>query len=155
MKRTTLCYLDDGSRYLMLYRNKKENDENAGKWIGIGGKVEEGETPDQAMIREVSEETGLTVRSFHYYGIVQFVSDIYEAQDMYLYSSRDFSGSLLPECDEGELRWVEKSKLMSLPMWEGDRFFLEKLLSGVDRVSLRLSYEGDRLVSAEDLLKIT
>ena len=157
MKRATLCYIrrsaDAGQReYLMLYRNKKKDDPNEGKWIGVGGKFEPGETPDECMLREVREETGLTPMSYHFCGVIHFISDTWEDEDMYLYraeASDAGTKAALPACSEGELRWVPENELMELPMWEGDRLFLKPLLEGADEISMTLQYEGDTLVRAE------
>lgn len=145
MKNTTLCYIKNNDKYLMLHRVKKENDENKDKWIGIGGKFEENESPDECLLREVYEETGLTLNSYRLQGIITFVSDLYEGEYMYLYSSEDFSGNLI-ECDEGVLEWIPENELLSLPTWEGDRLFLEKILNNDVFFTLKLIYEGSRLV---------
>ncbi len=150
MINTTLCYIRKDGNYLMLYRNKKENDLNEGKWVGVGGKFEPGETGDECVKREVREETGLLIKDPHFYGIIKFISDRYEAEDMYLYSADSFEGELTRECDEGELRWVPEEELLSLNMWEGDHFFLERIVRGDDRIDLTLRYEGDALVEALD-----
>lgn len=148
MKMTTLCYPERGGRYLMLHRTKKQNDENHDKWIGVGGKFEYGESPEDCMRREILEETGLTVTSFRYRGIVTFVSDEYGTEYMHLFTCSDWTGTLR-ECDEGELAWIDKKELLSLPMWEGDRIFLELLDTNAPFFSLKLVYEGERLVRAE------
>ena len=162
MKKATLCYISryDGPdrEYLMLYRNKKEDDPNEGKWIGVGGKFEPGETADECMLREVREETGLTLASYHFCGVIHFISDTWEDEDMYLYRAEvdeSWAGAeageaiKMPACEEGELRWVPENQLMDLPMWEGDRLFLKPLLEGADTISMTLHYEGDDLVAAE------
>ncbi len=156
MKRATLCYIrrsaGAGQReYLMLYRNKKKDDPNEGKWIGVGGKFEPGETPDECMLREVREETGLTPMSFHFCGVIHFISDTWEDEDMYLYRAEvgDAEFETLPACSEGQLRWIPEGKLMELPMWEGDRLFLKPLLEGADEINMTLQYGGDTLVHAE------
>ena len=148
MKMTTLCYLERDGRYLMLHRTKKVNDENHDKWIGVGGKFEEGESPEDCMRREILEETGLTVTGFSYRGVVTFVSDLYPCEYMHLFTCTDWVGEE-KECDEGELAWIDKKRLLSLPMWEGDRIFLE-LIDNPDTpfFSLKLTYEGDRLIEA-------
>lgn len=148
MRNTTLCYIERGSDYLMLHRTKKENDENEGKWIGVGGKFEDGESPEECMLREVCEETGLTLRSWRFRGIVTFVSDEWGTEYMHLFTSSDFTGSLKP-CDEGELAWVDKRTLLSLPLWEGDKIFLRLLAEDVPFFSLKLCYRADALVSAK------
>ncbi len=148
MKNTTLCYIENhNGDYLMLYRNKKKNDPNAGKWIGIGGKFEDGESPDECLLREVCEETGLTLLSWELRGIVTFVSDEWETEYMFLYTSDDWSGKL-SVCDEGQLAWKQKSEIDSLSMWEGDKIFLRLLQDERDFFSLKLSYEGQKLISA-------
>lgn len=147
MKNTTLCYIEKDDSYLMLHRTKKKNDENGGKFIGIGGHIEEKESPEDCILREAKEETGLTLLSLQYRGIITFVSDIYETQHMHLFYSSSFCGNL-KECDEGELVWVKKEKLYSLPMWEGDKIFLDLLEENRPFFSLKLVYEGDRLICA-------
>ncbi|MFR8664409.1 MAG: NUDIX hydrolase [Ruthenibacterium sp.] len=147
MKNTTLCYLEQGGCYLMLHRTKKKQDENAGKWVGVGGKLEPGESPDTCLVREVKEETGFTLHGWRFRGVVSFLSDIYEAEQMFLFTSEDFSG-VLHECDEGELAWVEKEKVPGLPLWEGDRVFLRLLAQDAPPFLLTLRYEGQRLVQA-------
>ena len=128
----------------MLYRNKKEKDINKNKYIGVGGHVEKGETPDQALIREVKEETGLDLLSFIKRGLVYFVLNGYE-EEMYIYTSLDFKGELI-ECNEGDLLWVDKDKVMSLPIWEGDKYFLKYLLEEDKYFVMRLIYEDDKLI---------
>lgn len=144
---TTLCYIEKEEKYLMLYRNKKKNDVNAGKYVGIGGHIEEGETPEACVIREAREETGLEIHTPKYRGIVYFISNIYEAEAMHLFTCTDFSGKLI-ECNEGELEWIEKSRLNEIPMWEGDIIFLDLLTKRDDFFTLTLEYEGDKLVKA-------
>ena len=146
MKMTTLCYIEKEGKYLMLHRVKKHHDINAGKWIGVGGHVENGETPEECLLREVKEETGLRLTSYCLHGLVTFLSDVCEPELMCVFTADAFDGELI-ECDEGELAWVEKSDVLALPTWEGDRVFLERLLSGDDRFfSIKLRYEGDKLV---------
>ena len=146
MKNTTLCYIEKDGAYLMIHRVKKKNDENKDKWIGIGGKLEAGESPFDCARREVFEETGLTLTALRYRGIITFVSDLYGTEYMHLFSSNAFSGEIRPECDEGNLEWIKKANLFSLPMWEGDKIFLN-LLDTEDRFfSLKLVYEGDKLI---------
>ena len=147
MKQTTLCYLERGDEYLMLHRIKKKNDENHDKWIGVGGKFEAGESPEDCMHREIFEETGLTVTDYRYRGIVTFVSDIYETEYMHLFTVTDWTGEAR-ECDEGELAWIKKQKLFDLTLWQGDRIFLRLLQEDVPFFSLKLTYRGDELQEA-------
>ena len=147
MKQTTLCYLERGDEYLMLHRIKKKNDENHDKWIGVGGKFEAGESPEDCMHREIFEETGLTVTDYRYRGIVTFVSDIYETEYMHLFTVTDWTGEAR-ECDEGELAWIKKKKLFDLTLWQGDRIFLKLLQEDVPFFSLKLTYRGDELIEA-------
>ena len=146
MKMTTLCYIEQEGKYLMLHRVKKHHDINAGKWIGVGGHVENGETPEECLLREVKEETGLVLTAYRLRGLVTFLSDACEPELMCVVTADAFDGEMI-ECDEGELAWVEKSEVLALPTWEGDRVFLERLLSGDERFfSIKLRYEGDKLV---------
>ena len=147
MKQTTLCYLERGDEYLMLHRTKKKNDENHDKWIGVGGKFEAGESPEDCMHREIFEETGLTVTDYRYRGIVTFVSDIYETEYMHLFTVTDWTGEAR-ECDEGELAWIKKQKLFDLTLWQGDRIFLKLLQEDVPFFSLKLTSRGDELIEA-------
>jgi 8-oxo-dGTP diphosphatase len=132
---------------LMLYRNKKENDENAGKWVGVGGKLEAGESPEDCLLREVREECGITLSSYKFRGIVTFVSDVWGTEYMCLFTATVPEETLV-DCTEGDLRWVENDRLDTLPMWEGDRVFFELIKNDHPFFSLKLSYEGDTLVSA-------
>ena len=147
MKQTTLCYIEQDGCYLMLHRIKKENDENKDKWIGIGGKFEDKESPEDCVLREALEETGLTLDSYRYRGLVTFVSDRWPTEYMHLFHADGFHGEL-KTCDEGDLQWLPKEQLYSLPMWEGDRIFLDLLEQDVPFFSLKLVYEGETLVQA-------
>ncbi len=147
MKMTTLCYPERDGCYLMLHRTKKVNDENRDKWIGVGGKFEDGESPEECMLREVLEETGLTVTKYRYRGIVTFVSDVYPTEYMHLFTCTEWTGSE-KECDEGDLEWIDKRRLFDLTLWEGDRIFLRLLDSDEPFFSLKLLYRGEALVSA-------
>ena len=129
MKLTTLCYLEKDGCYLMLHRVKKREDANAGKWIGVGGKLEEGESPDDCLLREVWEETGLRLTRYRARGIVSFLSDQWETEYMFLYTADGFEGDLRA-CDEGDLAWILREQVPSLPLWEGDRVFLKLLADG-------------------------
>ena len=145
MKNTTLCYIEKNGSYLMMLRNKKKNDLNEGKYVGIGGHFLENEDPYECMVREAKEETGLDICP-KYRGIVTFISSEYESEQMHLFTATEFSGELI-ECDEGELVFVPKEELKSLPMWEGDRIFFDLLDTREDFFALKLVYEGDVLVS--------
>ena len=147
MKQTTLCYIEKDDSYLMLHRVKKVNDENKDKWVGIGGKLEEGESPFDCVRREAKEEVGVLLSGLSYRGIITFVSDLYGTEYMHLFHARGYSGELFDSCDEGVPRWVKKCDIESLNIWEGDKIFL-KLLDTEDRFfSLKLVYNGDKLVS--------
>lgn len=147
MKNTTLCYLERENCYLLLHRIKKEHDLNKDKWIGVGGKMEENESPEDCMHREVWEETGLTVTQWRYCGLVTFVSDRYEGEYMHLFHITGFSGSL-KDCDEGVLEWVPREQFHRLPQWEGDRLFLRLMEEKAPFFSLKLTYEEDHLTGA-------
>lgn len=147
MKQTTLCYLEQEGRYLMLHRVKKKNDENHDKWIGIGGKFEAGESPEDCALREIFEETGLRADSWRYCGIVTFVSDVWEGEYMHLFHVTGFSGTLR-ECDEGVLEWVDKAAVRALPAWEGDCIFLDLMEQHRPFFSLKLVYTGEQLREA-------
>ena len=142
MRQTSLCYIIKEEKVLLLYRNKKENDANEGKWIGVGGKLEKGETPEECMKREVYEETGLKVTKYHHHGIVRFVSEMWDDEEMNLYSVTGYEGEINPSCDEGRLEWIDTGKVFDLPMWEGDKYFLKPLLEGRDKINMVLRYEG-------------
>ena len=144
---TTLCYIEKEGRWLMLHRIRKKNDLNEGKWIGVGGKFLESESPEECLCREVREETGYLLHSWQYRGIITFVSDRWESEHMHLFTSSDFSGEY-HSCDEGVAEWIPIEKVMDLNLWEGDRIFLKLLLSAVPFFSLKLVYEGDTLVQA-------
>ena len=144
---TTLCYIEQDGKYLMLHRVKKENDVNKDKWVGIGGHFEEDESPEECLLREVREETGLQLISYRFRGIVTFISDRWDTEYMHLFTADRFSG-IIAECDEGELCWVEKSKVYDLPIWEGDKIFFHLLEERGDFFSLKLRYEGEKLVEA-------
>lgn len=145
MKMTTLCYIEKDGAYLMLHRIKKKCDENADKWVGIGGKFEAEESPEDCVLREIKEETGLTPKNLIYRGIITFVSDIYGTEYMHLFKAFDCLGEIKQECDEGVLEWVPKSQVASLPLWEGDHLFLRLLEHDCPFFSLKLCYQGDRL----------
>ena len=144
---STLCYIEKDGKYLMLHRVKKETDANKDKWIGVGGKFEEGESPEDCVRREVLEETGLTLTDFAYRGLVTFVSDQWEGEFMHLFTATGFEGDI-KECDEGVLEWISKEDLLKLPMWEGDRIFLNLIAAPCPFFSLKLRYEGEHLAGA-------
>ena len=147
MLNSTLCYIERGDAWLLMHRVKKENDVNRDKWIGPGGKFEVGESPEECMLREVREETGLTLTSYRFRGIVTFVSDRWETEYMHLFTADGFEGELR-QCDEGTLEWIKKADFAALPQLEGDRIFLQLLQEDAPFFSLKLRYEGERLVSA-------
>ena len=147
MKNTTLCYIEQNGCYLMLHRVKKHQDPNAGKWIGVGGKFEKNESPDECLVREVKEETGLTLTRWRCRGIVTFVSDEWPTEYMHLFTADGFEGQLA-DCDEGELAWVKKEDVPALRLWEGDRVFLELLTKEEPFFLLKLIYRGEALAGA-------
>lgn len=147
MLNTTLCYLEQDGAYLMLHRIKKEKDINSGKWIGVGGKFEAGESPEECARREILEETGLRVSALRFRGIVTFDCPPHPTEYMHLFTSDSFSGTLR-DCAEGVLQWVPKEQVFSLNLWEGDRLFLDLLAREVPFFSLKLSYCGDVLTAA-------
>lgn len=142
---TTLCYIEKNGCYLMLHRTKKENDVNKDKWIGVGGHFENAETPEECLLREVKEETGLTLTSWKFCGIVTFTCDTWDAVEyMCLYKADGFTGEM-KECDEGKLEWVKKEKVFELPIWEGDKIFFRLMEERDSFFSLKLSYKEDKL----------
>lgn len=148
MTNTTLCYITRGKDVLMLHRVKKQNDLNKDKWIGIGGKFEGEESPDECLLREAKEETGLTLTSWKCRGVVTFLTnEAYDGEFMYLFTADTFEGELKP-CDEGDLQWVSRDFLDSLPKWEGDAIFLKLLWEDAPFFLLKLRYEGNTLAEA-------
>ena len=147
MRNTTLCYIVRDGCCLMLHRTKKENDQSHDKWLGIGGKFEDRESPEDCALREIKEETGLTVTSYKYRGIVTFISDEWETEYMHMFAVTGFEGEVT-ECNEGDLEWIKYEDMLKLPMWEGDRIFLGLLAQDIPFFSLKLEYKGDKLVSA-------
>ena len=148
MINSTLCYLERGDQYLMLHRVKKVNDMNHDKWIGVGGKFEEGESPEDCILRETFEETGLRLTAYRYRGLVTFVSDQYSTEYMHLFTADGWEGTLAENCPEGDLAWVKKEKVPALPLWEGDKIFLRLLDTDAPFFSLKLRYAGEQLVQA-------
>ena len=148
MHNSTLCYITRGDEVLLLHRVKKKNDVNRDKWIGIGGKFEEGETPDECLLREAKEETGLTLTNWRCRGIVTFLTNgPWDGEYMYLFTADGFTGEL-KECDEGDLQWVSREFMDTLPAWEGDKIFLKLLWEDAPFFLLKLRYDGDTLVEA-------
>ena len=145
MNFTTLCYIEKENKYLMLHRTSKKKDGNKDKWIGVGGHFEKGESPEDCLLREVKEETGLELTSYQFRGIVTFISDEWPDEYMCLYTADRYTGDI-GNCDEGELVWVEKEKIMDLNIWEGDKIFLKLLMENQPFFSLKLEYKGDTLV---------
>ena len=147
MIQTTLCYITRGDQVLMLHRVKKKNDINKDKWIGIGGKFEADESPDECLLREAAEETGLTLTSWRCRGVVTFLCEGIEGEYMYLFTADGYEG-MLKTCDEGDLQWVSREFLGSLPKWEGDEIFLKLLWENAPFFLLTLRYRGSALMEA-------
>ena len=145
---TTLCYIEQDGKYLMLLRNRKKKDPNENKWIGVGGKFLPDESPEECLLREVREETGLSLTNYRFRGIITFKQNDGETEYMHLFTATDYTGTL-QACDEGELQWIPKEEIMDLNLWEGDRIFLDYLLRDIPLFSATLRYEGDRLVYKE------
>ena len=141
---STICYIEKDDKYLMLLRNKKKNDMNEGKYLGVGGKFEPGESPEECICREVFEETGLTLTSFVMRGVMSFSSVGYEDEYIFVFTADGYTGELT-DCNEGELKWVEKDRILSLNLWEGDKTFLKMLIDGVPFFSMKVSYDKDEL----------
>lgn len=144
MINSTLCYLEKDEKYLMLLRNKKKNDPNSNKYIGVGGKLEEKESPIDCAKREIFEETGLIAQALDYRAVITFVSDKYPTEQMHLFTCKDFTG-IQKQCDEGDLFWIDKAEVLKLPLWEGDKVFLKLMEEKSDFFSLKLVYLGDSL----------
>ena len=147
MRRSTLCYIYRGDQVLMLHRTRKKNDINHDKWLGIGGGIEAGESVEACLLREAKEETGLTLTRYRYRGVVDFASDVYEDEEMHLFTADGFTGELI-QCDEGDLEWIDRSMLLRLPHWEGDAIFLKLLDRDAPFFRLRLEYAGEQLKRA-------
>lgn len=142
---STLCYIENEGKYLMLHRTKKKNDINKDKWLGIGGKFEDGESPEECIIREVNEETGLTLNSLKLRCIVTYVSTNWETEYMYVFISNNFTGELI-DCNEGDLQWIEKEKVTELNTWEGDKIFVEKIQNDDSFFTIKFNYDGEKLI---------
>ena len=155
---TTLCYIENDDSYLMMHRVKKEKDINKDKWVGVGGHFEEGESPEECLLREVQEETGLTLTSWKLRGVITFATDVQQTEYMFLYTADGYTGEMT-ECNEGNLEWVKKSDVYDLPIWEGVRttpvcFLLlwqEILLA----VSLALFKAGSSIPASMAMMAIT
>ena len=147
MDYTVLCYLKKDNQYLFMLRNKEKNDLNEGKWIGVGGHIEPGETKEEALIREIKEETGFTIKSFSYRGEILFINNDYQ-EIMYVFTSDDFIGEMI-ECDEGELSWIDKDKILDLNLWEGDRYFLKPLLNSDKMIKMEMRYKDKQLIGVK------
>ncbi|GAB5614648.1 hypothetical protein JCM37172_17540 [Faecalimonas hominis] len=148
MRLTTLCYIEKDDSYLMLHRVSKKNDVNKDKWIGVGGHFEAGESPEDCLLREVKEETGLMLTSYRFRGLLTFVFNDNEAEYICLYTADGFEGEIT-DCDEGTLEWVSKKKIPELNLWEGDKIFFELLNRNEPFFSMKLVYQGDMLVDCE------
>lgn len=144
---TTLCYIERDEKYLMLHRIKKENDINKDKWVGIGGHFEDNESPEECLLREVWEETGLRLNKYRLRGIITFISDRWQTEYMFLYTADSFEGEIC-ECNEGNLEWIDKSAVFELPIWEGDKIFFQLLNDDIPFFSLKLRYMGENLVES-------
>ena len=148
MRLSTLCYLEKDGKYLMLHRVSKKNDVNKEKWIGVGGKFEPGEAPEECLMREVYEETGYRLLNYRFRGVLTFICDVQEPEYIFLYTSDRFEGEQIL-CDEGVLEWVDKKDVLSLNLWEGDKKMFQYLEEKTEPFALKLEYEGDRLVNLE------
>lgn len=142
---SSLCYIEKDEKYLMLHRTKKNNDINENKWIGIGGKFEVGESPEECIIREVKEETGLTLNSYKFRGIITYISKTWETEYVCLFTSDNFSGKLI-ECNEGDLKWIDKKEVLNLETWEGDKIFINKIQKDDKFFTIKFEYDGDTLL---------
>lgn len=142
---SSLCYIEKDEKYLMLHRTKKKIDINKNKWIGIGGKFETGESPEECIVREVKEETGLTLNSYKLRGIITYISKTWETEYVCLFTSKDFSGQII-ECNEGDLEWIDKKEVLKLNTWEGDRIFIDKLQRDDKFFTIKFEYDGDTLL---------
>lgn len=143
---STLCYIEKDGKYLMLHRTKKKKDINKDKWIGIGGKFLEGESPEECIIRETKEETGLELKNYQLRCIVTYVSTTWETEYMYVFTSNEFDGELI-ECNEGDLQWIEKDKVTKLNIWEGDKIFIEKIQKDNEFFTVKFEYDGEKLIN--------
>ena len=145
---STLCYIEKDEKYLMLNRTKKEKDINKDKWIGIGGKVEDGESPEECLIREVKEETGFTLKKYKLRCLVTYVSTTWETEYMYVFTSNEYEGQQI-ECNEGALEWIEKEQITKLNTWEGDKIFIDKIQNEDGFFTIKFEYDGEKLIKYE------
>lgn len=145
MRNLTVCYIEKDNKYLMLHRTKKNNDVNKDKWIGVGGKIEDKESPEECIVREVKEETGLTLLNYKLRCIITFTSTVAETEYIYVFTSNKFTGEII-ECNEGDLEWVEKSKIDNLNVWEGDKIFHKKILNDEGFFTLKVDYDENKLI---------
>lgn len=146
MIETTLCYIKNKNAYLLMHRTKKENDVNADKWIGVGGKLKSGESPLECVLREIKEETGVRAKNLTYRAKIYFNNDIYPSEIMHLFTADGYDGEINYDCDEGVLEWVDQKDILSLPLWEGDKIFLERTFNSQEFFTLNLFYSGDKLI---------
>lgn len=144
---TTLCYIEKDGKYLMMHRVKKEHDINKDKWVGIGGHFEADESPEECLLREAREETGLELTEYRQRGIITFISDRWQTEYMFLYTATGYKGKLA-DCNEGVLEWIDKEKVYDLPLWEGDKLFFRLLAAEQPHFSLKLRYVGETLAEA-------
>lgn len=145
---SSLCYIEKDEKYLMLHRTKKKKDISENKWIGIGGKFELGESPEECVIREVKEETGLTLNSYKFRGIITYTSKTWETEYVCLFTSDNFSGKLI-ECNEGDLKWIDKKEVLNLKTWEGDKIFINKIQKDDNFFTIKFEYDEDTLLKYE------
>ncbi len=145
---STLCYIEKDNKYLMLHRTKKENDISKDKWLGVGGKFEDGESPEECIKRETKEETGLNLNKIKLRCIVTYVSKDWETEYVYVFTSNDFDGNLI-DCNEGDLQWIDKDKVLTLNTWEGDKIFIEKIQKDDSFFTIKFKYDGYKLLNYE------
>lgn len=143
---STLCYIEKDGKYLMLHRTKKKNDINKDKWIGVGGKFEPEESPEECIVREVKEETGLNLKTYKLRGVITYIATNWETEYTYVFTSNEFTGDII-ECNEGDLEWVNKDEITNLKLWEGDKIFLEELQKDVGFFTIKFEYDGDKLLN--------
>lgn len=151
MKVSTLAYIEKNNKFLMLYRNKKENDISEGKWLGVGGKLEADESPNDGIKREIKEETGLIAHDIKLRGFITFVNSICESELIFIYTVNEFSGQVI-NCNEGTLEWIDKKDILNLNLWEGDRYFLTPIINDEDKfINIKFIYEADNLLEVIEM----